>query len=186
MMMGDKESVDDSGPQAGFRKSKVLALAAPPRQKELDAMKSMVPESYDLMIEGTKDYPTLEVHVGEVSQFRNFDESYEICTRKGKVIGDAKFDSGAEVTVGSWWKHKDLLESYSSASGNVHVANDAPVKILAVGYVGLVVRVNGLESRACPRAKVILVQSEDWPSFLIGRPELRKMGLDPAQNLGLG
>eukprot|EP00924_Labyrinthula_sp_SR-Ha-C_P000824 snap_masked-scaffold_7-processed-gene-4.48-mRNA-1 protein AED:1.00 eAED:1.00 QI:0/-1/0/0/-1/1/1/0/900 len=186
MMMGGKESANDSDPQSGFKGSNVLALAAPPRQKELEDMKSMVPDGYDLMIEGTKEYPTLEVHVGEVSQFRNFAESYEICTNNGKVIGDAKFNSGAKVTVGSWWKHKDLLESYSSASGNVHVANDAPVKILAVGYVGLVVKVNGLESRACPRAKVVLVQSHDWPSFLIGRPELRKMGLDPAQNLGLG
>eukprot|EP00924_Labyrinthula_sp_SR-Ha-C_P010295 augustus_masked-scaffold_23-processed-gene-2.53-mRNA-1 protein AED:1.00 eAED:1.00 QI:0/0/0/0/1/1/2/0/944 len=185
MMMGGKESANDSRPHSGFKGSNVLALAAPPRKKELEDMKAMVPEGYDLMIEGTKEYPTLEVHVGEVSQFRNFGEGYEICTKSGNVIGDAKFDSGAEVTVGSWWKHKDLLESYSSASGNVHVANDAPVKILAVGYVGLVVRVNGLESRACPGAKVILVQSEDWPSFLIGRPELRKMGLDPAQNLGL-
>eukprot|EP00924_Labyrinthula_sp_SR-Ha-C_P004250 snap_masked-scaffold_3-processed-gene-18.17-mRNA-1 protein AED:1.00 eAED:1.00 QI:0/-1/0/0/-1/1/1/0/1035 len=186
MMMGGKESANDSDPQSGFKGSNVLALAAPPRQKELEDMKAMVPEGYDLMIEGTKEYPTLEVHVGEVSQFRDFAENYEICTNNGKVIGDAKFDSGAKVTVGSWWKHKDLLESYSSASGNFHVANDAPVKILAVGYVGLVVRVNGVESRACPRAKVILVNSQDWPSFLIGRPELRKMGLDPAQNLGLG
>eukprot|EP00924_Labyrinthula_sp_SR-Ha-C_P011465 augustus_masked-scaffold_46-processed-gene-1.108-mRNA-1 protein AED:1.00 eAED:1.00 QI:0/0/0/0/1/1/5/2250/879 len=139
---------NDSDPQPGFKESKVLALAAPPRQKELDELKNMVPEGYDLMIEGTQEYPTLEVHVGEVSQFRDFAENYEICTKNGKVIGDAKFDSGAEVTVGSWMKHKDLLESYSSASGNVHVANDAPVRILAVGYVGLVVKVNGLENRA--------------------------------------
>eukprot|EP00924_Labyrinthula_sp_SR-Ha-C_P011891 augustus_masked-scaffold_76-processed-gene-0.75-mRNA-1 protein AED:1.00 eAED:1.00 QI:0/-1/0/0/-1/1/1/0/1016 len=186
MMMGGKDSPNDSRSQSGFRESKALALAAPPGQKELEEMKTMVPEGYDLMIEGTEEYPTLEVHVGEVSQFRNFGEGYEICTKSGDVIGDAKFDSGAEVKVGSWWKHKDLLESYSSASGNVHVANDAPVKILDVGYVGLVVKVNGLESRACSRAKVVLVQSQDWPSFLVGRPELRKMGLDPAQNLGLG
>eukprot|EP00924_Labyrinthula_sp_SR-Ha-C_P007808 snap_masked-scaffold_28-processed-gene-3.67-mRNA-1 protein AED:1.00 eAED:1.00 QI:0/0/0/0/1/1/2/0/411 len=170
----------------GGGKSKAFALAAPPGQKELDEIKSLVLEGYDLMIEGTKEYPILDVHVGEVSQFRDFAENYEICTRNGKVIGDAKFDSGAEVTVGSWSRHKDLVESYSSAGGHVHVANDAPVKILAVGYMGLVVKVNGVESRACPRAKVVLVQSHDWPSFLIGRPELRKMGLDPAQNLGLG
>eukprot|EP00924_Labyrinthula_sp_SR-Ha-C_P012984 augustus_masked-scaffold_12-processed-gene-5.12-mRNA-1 protein AED:1.00 eAED:1.00 QI:0/0/0/0/1/1/2/0/1005 len=186
MMMGGKESANDSDPQSGFKGSNVLALAAPPRQKELEVIKSMMPEGYDLMIEGTQEYPTLEVHVGEVSQFRDFAENYEICTRNGKVIGDAKFDSGAEVTVGSWSRHKDLLDSYSSASGNVHVANDTPVKILAVGFMGLVVKVNGLESRACPRAKVVLVDSQDWPSFLIGRPELRKMGLDLAQNLELG
>eukprot|EP00924_Labyrinthula_sp_SR-Ha-C_P012432 snap_masked-scaffold_10-processed-gene-6.13-mRNA-1 protein AED:1.00 eAED:1.00 QI:0/-1/0/0/-1/1/1/0/409 len=186
MMMGGKESPNDLRPQSGFRESKALALAVPSGQKELDQLKALVPDNYDLMIEGTKEYSTLEVHVGEVSQFHNFGEGYELCTKSGDVIGDAKFDSGAEVTVRSWWKHKDLLESYSSASGNVHVANDAPVKILAVGYVGLVVKVHGLESRACPRAKVVLVQSQDWPSFLIGRPELRRMGLDPAQNLGLG
>eukprot|EP00924_Labyrinthula_sp_SR-Ha-C_P006445 augustus_masked-scaffold_57-processed-gene-1.64-mRNA-1 protein AED:1.00 eAED:1.00 QI:0/0/0/0/1/1/9/0/1857 len=186
MMMGGKESPNDSRPQSGFWESKALALAAPPRKKELDQLKALVPEDHDLMIEGTEEYPTLAVYVGEVSQFRNFDEGYEICNTSGNVIGDAKFDSGAEVTVWSWWKHKDLLDSYSSADGRVHVANDAPVKILAAGYVGLLVKVNGVESRACPRAKVVLVQSQDWPSFLIGRSELRRMGLDPAQNLGLG
>eukprot|EP00924_Labyrinthula_sp_SR-Ha-C_P004480 snap_masked-scaffold_1-processed-gene-1.12-mRNA-1 protein AED:1.00 eAED:1.00 QI:0/-1/0/0/-1/1/1/0/258 len=186
MMNAGKSAPSGADPHPGFRGSKVLALAAPPGQKELKRMKALVPEGYDLMIEGTEEYPTIDVHVGEVSQFRDFDEGYEICTSTGDVIGDAKFDSGAEVTVGSWSKHKDLLDSYSSATGKVHVANDAPVDVLAVGHMGLLVKVNGVESRSCPRAKVVLVQSQDWPSFLIGRPELRRMGLDPAQNLGLG
>eukprot|EP00924_Labyrinthula_sp_SR-Ha-C_P001465 augustus_masked-scaffold_55-processed-gene-0.7-mRNA-1 protein AED:1.00 eAED:1.00 QI:0/0/0/0/1/1/2/0/390 len=102
------------------------------------------------------------------------------------IEGFDEFDSGTEVTVGSWWKHKDLFDSYSSASGKVHAANDAPVNVLAVGHMGLLVKVNGMESRSCPRANVVLVQSQNWPSFLVRRPELRRMGLDPAQNLGLG
>eukprot|EP00924_Labyrinthula_sp_SR-Ha-C_P016595 snap_masked-scaffold_6-processed-gene-8.15-mRNA-1 protein AED:1.00 eAED:1.00 QI:0/0/0/0/1/1/2/0/964 len=186
MMNAGKVSPDGADPRSGFRGSKVLALAAPSGKKELETVKAMVPEDYDPMIEGTEEYVTIDVHVGKLDQFRNFDEGYEICTTKGDVVGDAKFDSGAEVTVGSWWKHKDLLDSYSSAKGRVHVANDAPVNVLAVGHMGLLVKVNGIESRSCPRAKVVLVQSQDWPSFLIGRPELRKMGLDPIQNLGLG
>eukprot|EP00924_Labyrinthula_sp_SR-Ha-C_P012835 snap_masked-scaffold_12-processed-gene-0.21-mRNA-1 protein AED:1.00 eAED:1.00 QI:0/-1/0/0/-1/1/1/0/424 len=186
MMNAGKVSPDGASPRMGFRGSKVLSLEAAPGQKELESLKTMVPEGYDLMIEGTEEYPTIDVHVGKLSQFRNFDEGYEICTTKGDVIGDSKLDSGAEVTVGSWWKHKDLLESYSSAKGKVHVANDDPVNVLAVGHMGLVVKANEIEKRSFSRAKVMLVQSQDWPSFLIIIPGLRRMGLDPAQNLGLG
>eukprot|EP00924_Labyrinthula_sp_SR-Ha-C_P005542 augustus_masked-scaffold_68-processed-gene-0.1-mRNA-1 protein AED:1.00 eAED:1.00 QI:0/0/0/0/1/1/3/0/649 len=182
MMNSGKVSPNESDPRPGFRDSKALALVAPPGQKELSTMKAIVPKDYGLMIESFDEYPTIDVHVGEVSQFRDFEEGYEICTTSGNVISDARFDSGTEVTVGSWWKHKDLFDSYSSASGKVHVANDAPVNVLAVGHMGLLVKVNGMESRSCPRANVVLVQSQNWPSFLVRRPELRRMGLDPAQN----
>eukprot|EP00924_Labyrinthula_sp_SR-Ha-C_P015919 augustus_masked-scaffold_4-processed-gene-13.10-mRNA-1 protein AED:0.70 eAED:0.70 QI:0/0/0/0.25/1/1/8/0/1008 len=131
MMNAGKVSPNESDPRPGFRDSKALALVAPPGQTVLNVMKAMVPKDYDLMIEGFDEYPTIDVHVGEVSQFRDFEEGYEICTTSGNVISDARFDSGTEVTVGGWWKHKDLFDSYSSASGKVHVANDAPVNILA-------------------------------------------------------